>query len=211
MAALELEVAFRLATEYMSTENRKIERLHGTCVRTLLSGLPCYTRGRRGASRRLSDDEAPLTLERFVELFATWVDDYSGRSHSELGGQSPVQAFVSDPTPLRSISAEQARSLLTARKTARVQRRGVSHRSKRYIARSCTILSARRSRLRLPRTTTGRSRSTASASGYARLPSGRAHPGQQQQIISDRRSYAAEVRHRQRRAVRRRLVPGWRR
>jgi hypothetical protein len=99
MAALGLEVGFSLATEYTSTENGKIERLNGTCVRSLLSGLPCYTRGRRGANRRLSDDEAPLTLERFVELFATWVDDYSGRSHSELGGQSPVQAFVSDQHP----------------------------------------------------------------------------------------------------------------
>jgi hypothetical protein len=33
MAALGLEVGFSLATEYASTENGKIERPHGTCVR----------------------------------------------------------------------------------------------------------------------------------------------------------------------------------
>jgi hypothetical protein len=59
-------VEFSLATEYTPSEKRKVERLHLTCVQTLLCGLPCYTGGRRGADRRLSDGEPPLTLEQFV-------------------------------------------------------------------------------------------------------------------------------------------------
>jgi putative transposase len=131
-AALALDVEFSLATAYAPEETGKIERPHRTCVQTFLSGLPQYTGGRRGATGRLEDRRSPVPLERFVVLFADWVRDYNHCPHSELHGRSPVEAFVSDPTPLRTLAIEDARALLAARKTARVHRYGVSHAGHRY-------------------------------------------------------------------------------
>jgi len=133
-AAAALDIDFSLATTYAPEEKGKIERLHRTCVQTFLSGLPLYTGGPRGASGRLEDSRAPLMLEQFVGLFADWVAAYNDRPHSELGGQSPIAVFMTDPTPLRILAARDARALLAARKPARVHRYGISHVGHRYIS-----------------------------------------------------------------------------
>jgi putative transposase len=65
---------------------------------------------------------------------AKWVIAYNGREHSELHGRSSIAAFRSDPTPLRTLAAEDARALLAARKQARVGRYGFSHAGHRYIS-----------------------------------------------------------------------------
>ena len=133
-AALALGAEFSLAATYTPEQKGKIERLHLTCVQTLLSGLPHYTGGRRGANGRLLDPTAPLALEQFVSVFADWVRDYNRSAHSELSGSSPVEAFSADPTPLRTVSVEDARALLASRKAVRVRRYGISHQGHRYTA-----------------------------------------------------------------------------
>jgi putative transposase len=132
-AALALGIEFSLATTYTPEEKGRIERLHLTCVQTFLSGLPHYTSGRRDQRRRLDDPRAPLTLEAFVGAFAGWVTEYNRRAHSELAGQSPIDAFTADPTPLRPVSVEEARALLAARKDAKVRRFGIQHDKHNYV------------------------------------------------------------------------------
>jgi hypothetical protein len=74
-----------------------------------------------------------LTLEAFVGAFAGWVTEYNRRAHSELAGQSPIDAFTADPTPLRPVSVEEARALLAARKDAKVRRFGIQHQKHNYV------------------------------------------------------------------------------
>lgn len=99
-AAAALDIDFSLATTYTPAEKGKIERLHLTCVRTFLSGLPLYTGGRRAANGRLEDTRAPLALEQFVGLFADWVRAYNEREHSELRWPEPARRV-----PVRSDAA----------------------------------------------------------------------------------------------------------
>lgn len=129
-AALALNIDFSLATEYSPHEKGKIERLHSTLVETLLRGLPCYTGGRRQANGRLQHEGEPLPLGEFVARFAAWVGDYDQREHSSLARRTPIDVFTGDPTPLREISAEDARALLAARKTVRIGRHGVRHQNR---------------------------------------------------------------------------------
>lgn len=133
-ACAALDIQFSLATTYSPEEKGKIERLHRTCIQMFLSGLPLYTDGPRTANGRLMDTRAPLGLEPFVGLFGEWVAAYNAREHSELYGASPAVVFASDPTPLRTLAAEDARALLVARKPARVHHYGVTHDRQRYIS-----------------------------------------------------------------------------
>jgi putative transposase len=148
-ASLALNVEFSLATEYPPEEKGKVERLHLTCVQTFLSGLPQYTGGRRDRKGRLEDPGAPLPLEQFVSLFADWVADYNHRPQSELDGESPVETFTSDPTPLRTLPVADARALLAARKEARVHRWGVTHSRHRYTSPDLSDLCRRAGRDRV--------------------------------------------------------------
>jgi putative transposase len=210
-AAVALDIEFSLASTYAPEEKGKIERLHRTCVQTFLSGLPLYTSGRRGANGRLQDSRAPLGLEQFVGLFADWVIAYNDRAHSELDGQPPIAVFMSDPTPLRTLAAEDARALLAARRHARVHRYGISHAGHRYIAADLHDLVGEQVEIAFAphdhRTIEvywrGAWISTAT-------PQETLTETQQREVIDARRHYARELRRRQRaamRAARGRLAP----
>ena len=210
-AAAALDIEFSLASTYAPEEKGKIERLHRTCVQTFLSGLPLYTSGPRSASGRLEDSRAPLALERFVGLFADWVIAYNDRPHTELGGQRPIAAFMSDPTPLRTLAAEDARALLAARKQARVHRYGVSHVGHRYISPDLHDLVGERVEIAFAphdhRTVEVYWRGAWICTA---APQETLTEEQQRDVIDARRQYAQELRRRQRaatRAARGRLAP----
>ena len=131
-AALDVELDFTRA--YAPQEKGKVERLHRTLKDTLLAGLPHFTSGPRAANGQLEAPGAPLLLEQLVELFAAWVEDYNARPHSALGGRSPLEVFMEDPTPLQELGEEQARTLLLARKSARVHRDGIHFRRLMFTA-----------------------------------------------------------------------------
>jgi putative transposase len=202
-ATLALGAELSVATTYTPQEKGRIERLHLTLVQTFLSGLPQYTGGRKDRRGRLTDPQAPLTLERFVELFAAWVLDYNQRPHSELGGQTPAAAFAADPTPLRTISPETARALLAARKNARVHRFGISHARQRYIATELQELVGETVQIAFA------PYDQRSIEVYWRgawictaLPQHTLTVDQQLEIIQARRAYAQQLRARQRAATR---------
>jgi putative transposase len=210
-ASLALNIDFSLATEYTPEEKGKIERLHLTCVQTFLSGLPQYTGGSRDRKGQLEDPRAPLPLEQFVALFTDWVTDYNHRLHSELDGESPVETFTSDPTPLRTLPIADARALLAARKKARVHRWGVTHSRHRYTSPDLSDLVGELVEIAFA------PHDERSVEVYWRdewvctaLPQHTLTEEQQREVIQARHEHAKELRRRQRaaaKAARTRLAP----
>jgi putative transposase len=67
-----------------------------------------------------------MALALFVDRFAEWVVEYNtARPHSALGGQTPLQRWEADPTPIHEVPAEQLRWLLLADVERTIQRDGV--------------------------------------------------------------------------------------
>jgi putative transposase len=212
-AALALVVDVDPATPYAPHEKGKIERLHLTIAETFIAMLPGYTDAPRDVRGCLEDSgELLLLAQLVVEAFAARALAYNGeRPHRSLGGLTPEQRFAADPTPLRLVAPEDARALLTARRSgdgaprrcasrrAAVRRRRVDRAGRRE----------RRDRVRATRPTLDR--------GYWRgawlctaIPHDALSAAQQAQIMAGRRAYAGELRRRQRRATRRargRLAP----
>lgn len=87
----------------------KVERVNRTLDQEFLCGLPFYTEGPRGADGHLfGPDAAPMRLELFCQLFAEWVTAYNTeRVHAELG-ETPLQRWQRDATPLREVPTEQS-------------------------------------------------------------------------------------------------------
>ena len=202
-ACLALGVELTVAESYTPQEKGKIERLHHTCVQTFLCGLPGFTGGRRDRRGRLQDPRAPLGLEQFVARFAGWVIDYDHRPHSELCGRTPAEVFALDATPLRVLSAVEARALLAARKEVMVRRYGITHNTHRYIAVELHDLVGETVQIAFA------PHDDRSIEVYWRgewlctaLPQETLSSEQQVAVIKARRAYAKELRRRQRTATR---------
>ncbi len=105
----------------------KVERLHGTIVSALLAELPHFTGGARDAAGRLRGRGlAVLTFAELVARFDAWVLAYNlERSHEGLGGQTPLDRWRQDATPLRSIRDEELRWTLLEESTRRVGKSGI--------------------------------------------------------------------------------------
>ena len=211
-AALALGVDVDPATSYAPHEKGKIERLHRTIAETFIATLPGYTDGPRDVRRRLEDRSDLFLLGQLVEAFAGWVLAYNGeRPHRSLDGMTPGQRFVADPTPLRLVAPEDARALLTARRSGMVRRDGVHHGGLAYIAVELTELVGESVEIAFA------PHDQRSIEVYWRgawlctaVPHSTLSAAQQTQIMAERRAYAGELRRRQRRATRRargRLAP----
>ncbi|MGQ0575845.1 MAG: Mu transposase C-terminal domain-containing protein [Pseudonocardia sp.] len=105
----------------------KVERVNRTVDQEFLSGLPFYTKGPRDAAGRLfGPDVAPMALSLFVEHFTAWVHEYNTvRLHSQLAGQTPLQRWCADASPVRQIAAGELRWLLLADVERTIQKDGV--------------------------------------------------------------------------------------
>ncbi|MDQ3676340.1 MAG: integrase core domain-containing protein [Actinomycetota bacterium] len=144
-----------------------MERLNRTIEQTLLCELPRWTGGPRGADGRLTDQSAPLTLERFVGLFDAWVHAYnSERPHGALGGLTPLERWQSDARPVPGLDAGQARWMLMPETTRRVLKDGVHFAGLIYIAPDLNGLVGRRSACATCRMTAARSSYTATGAGW---------------------------------------------
>lgn len=126
-AALALGCVGVRTTPYSPWQKGKIERLNRTIDQELLCGLPGWTAGPRGPNGRLlADSAAPLTLGRFVALFAKWVGAYNTeRPHRGLGGLTPLQRWEQDVTPVPTVAAEEVRWMLLAGAQRTVNKDGI--------------------------------------------------------------------------------------
>jgi putative transposase len=124
----------RRTEAYSPWQKGKVERLNRTIEQTLLQGLPGWMGGPRDERGRLVGDP-PLTLERFVAVFTDWVIDYNTRRpHDGLGGRTPLEAWSSDATRVRTLDHEAARWMLLARTRRRVLKDGIHHGGRIYFA-----------------------------------------------------------------------------
>lgn len=133
-AALGLGCVAQATTPYSPWEKGKIERLNRTLEQELLQGLPRWTDGPRDQAGRLLGP-GPMTLKLFVATFADWVAHYNiRRAHSALGGQTPLERWQADATPVSALSAQDARWLLRARVEKTVNKDGIRHNGDPYFA-----------------------------------------------------------------------------
>ena len=110
---------------YSPWQKGKIERLNRTLEQELISTLPRWTNGPRAADGTLLGPR-PMTLERFVGVFADWVEHYNReRRHRALGGMTPLARWQSDPTPVTTKPPEQLRWMLLAGEPRRVLKDGI--------------------------------------------------------------------------------------
>lgn len=126
-----------IATEpYSPWQKGKIERLNRTIEQTLLSGLPYWTGGRRGADGRLhGPSTGPMTLGRFVGLFETWVRAYNTeRPHQALKGATPLERWRQDASPVPALAEVEARWMLLAARQRTVNKDGIHFAGHIYVS-----------------------------------------------------------------------------
>lgn len=117
--------SYPVAVQPFSPDKKpKIERLHQTLERELLSSLPYYTNGPRKKDGKLyGPPGGRLSLSMLVVEIARWIDHYNfERPSKPLGGLTPEIAWTQDPTPVTFIPDEDLR-----RFTMKGQNATVSH------------------------------------------------------------------------------------
>jgi putative transposase len=98
---------------YQPHRKGTVERWHRTLDQTMLSELPFFDAGPRKADGSLyAPAGAMWTLAELVAGVEEWITGYHDRPHSMLGGASPWQAWLADPTPVREVGDEMLRGLL---------------------------------------------------------------------------------------------------
>lgn len=114
----------------------KMERANRTVTQDLLAGLPFYTNGPRAIDGRLySPDAPPMSLAAFVDEFDRWVRRYNTeRPHSALGGQTPLQRWEADATPLQLVPDADLRWLMLAGEERTVLKDGIHFHGLAFIA-----------------------------------------------------------------------------
>jgi putative transposase len=163
-----LGVALEPTDAYAPHQKGKLERANRTLDQEFLCGLPFFTEGPRGVGGRLlGPDTAPMSMELFVDRFAEWVIEYNTvRVHSELG-QTPLQRWVTDATPVREVPAEQLRWLSLADVERTVNKDGLHFEGLRFIAGELNGLVGEKVQIRYTLTTCVRSRFSGVMNGCA--------------------------------------------
>jgi len=208
-----LGTTFAPTDAYAPYQKGKLERANRTVDQELLSGLPFYTEGPRAANGKLyGPDAAPMTLTLFVEAFAEWVTAYNtARPHSALGGQTPLQRWEADPTPIQEVPAGQLRWLLLADAERSIGRDGIHFGGHTFIAAGLNGRAGQRVQVRY---TPHDMRQIEVFDGDTWLctayPQDALPESERDAVLARRRADAAELGRRQRRASRRaraRLAP----
>jgi len=208
-----LGTTFAPTDAYAPYQKGKLERANRTVDQELLSGLPFYTEGPRAANGKLyGPDAAPMTLALFVEAFAEWVTAYNtARPHSALGGQTPLQRWEADPTPIQEVPAGQLRWLLLADAERTISRDGIHFGGHTFIAAGLNGRAGQRVQVRY---TPHDMRQIEVFDGDTWLctayPQDALPESERDAVLARRRADAAELGRRQRRASRRaraRLAP----
>ena len=208
-----LGTTFAPTDAYAPYQKGKLERANRTVDQELLSGLPFYTEGPRAANGKLyGPDAAPMTLALFVEAFAEWVTAYNTtRPHSALSGQTPLQRWEADPTPIQEVPAGQLRWLLLADAERSIGRDGIHFGGHTFIAAGLNGRAGQRVQVRY---TPHDMRQIEVFDGDTWLctayPQDALPESERDAVLARRRADAAELGRRQRRASRRaraRLAP----
>jgi putative transposase len=198
---------------YAPHQKGKLERANLTLDQEFLCGLPFYTDGPRAVNGRLfGPDVPPMGLALFAELFDDWVIEYNTqRAHSALDGQTPLQRWMTDATPIRQVPEDQLRWLLLADATRTINKDGIHFGGLVFIAGELNGLVGEQVQVRY---TPHDLRQIEVFRGdewlCTALPQGQLSEEERAAVLARRREDAAELGRRQRRASRRaraRLAP----
>lgn len=146
---------------YSGNEKGKVERAIGTIKREVCAELPGYTDGgtdHRNRSRYGSENSPHvLTFDQLADRLGNYRFGYNAeRSHSGLGGRTPLQAWTDDSTELRLVDEASVRLALLKEDTPRtVHKSGIRFRNNDYSAAELAKYRGRKVVVRyLPNTTT---------------------------------------------------------
>ncbi|MFI6503880.1 Mu transposase C-terminal domain-containing protein [Nonomuraea typhae] len=91
-----------------------VEELNHAVEEMFLRALPRYTHQPRLHGDKPVDPDAPaLTFAGFVGLLLDWVGEWNGLlPKSVLGGRTPEQAWLADPTPIDDVPAADLRLMM---------------------------------------------------------------------------------------------------
>ncbi len=114
----------------------KIERFLHTLEQEWASTLPFYTGGpRREDGKLYGPNTDPLTVKQLAHELDLYLQHYNTqRAHSALNGQTPAQCWQADPTPLRTVTADELRPMPIPRQRRVVGKDGVRFDSRAFIA-----------------------------------------------------------------------------
>jgi putative transposase len=190
----------------------KVERLHRTITQEFLTGLPFYTRGPRAADRTLYGPAVgPMTLDRFVSDFDAWVQEYNtARPHRGIGGQTPLERWSADATPIEQVPADQLRGMLLADEERTIGKDGIHFRRLVYVAPELNGRVGQRVIVHYMPHDTRQIELRLGDGWVTAKPQGLLTAAERDQVLARRRADAAELARRQRRASRRarlRLAP----
>jgi putative transposase len=184
----------------------KVEKLHRSMVDGLLAQMPHFLGGPRDAAGHLWGGELPmLTLADFVGRFDEWVRHYnSERPHKALEGQTPLQRWREDATPLRLVPDEDLRwTLLTEAKPHKVRTSGVRFHRLDFVAPELNGLVGEAVEVRCrPHDDTSIEVFRGGTHLCTARPQGTLGPEEQAALLARRRADAAAQARRQRRAAR---------
>ena len=113
-----------------------VEGLNRSVERMFLASLPGYVRqprsGRRGAAPK---DEVLLSFQEFTDRLLAWVGWWNTEHRpTALGGMTPLQAWDSDPTPLREVPPQDLWTFtLEDGGTRKLTTRGVAFKGRGYV------------------------------------------------------------------------------
>lgn len=191
----------------------KVERLHRTIDTEFLADLPHYTGGPRDAAGKLWGSGLPvLGIHELVHRFDEWVLAYNTRrAHQGIGGQTPLQRWTEDATPLREIADQDLRWLLLGEEHRRVRKSGIRFHGHDYIAPELNGLVGEHVEVRFrPHDDTWIEVFTSGKHVCTAYPHAILTAEQRDAVLEGRRRDAQEQAQRQRRATRRarrRLAP----
>lgn len=126
-AAVRLGCLVAGTTEYSPHQKGKVERFFGTLEREVISGLPQYTNGPKRANGALyGARDSALSLELLIEEVEGYINHYNlERPHKGLDGQTPLQRWQGDSTPLNLPSRESLHWMLLPRESRKVHKDGI--------------------------------------------------------------------------------------
>lgn len=114
-----------------------VEGLNAAAETMFFAELPRYTHAPTLANRQPADPYAPaLTYEAFVTALLDWVRWWNRHGMDVLDGRAPLAVWLSDPTPVTTVPAEdlQLFTLEDDGRRRRITTKGVAWRSRHYVA-----------------------------------------------------------------------------
>lgn len=143
--AMLLGVLIAPTRAFYKHQNGPAESTFSGLNKQLLKGMPGYKKGGDGdngqplIAAKYADKVDPnevLTFESFQKHLDRWVVDQNTKTRMHrLGNQTPLTAWVDDPTPIREVAAETVRMMMLRASTQRaINGEGIRFRGVNYLA-----------------------------------------------------------------------------